>query len=151
MYVKSIFIFEVISMEPLLFIKNYVGKNKIFQNLFLSYINDEDKDESKIHNLRIFFKKEKLLENKQVMQQILHFIASITNNHHRTNNFFIKIEAFFEIFINDIKKYFTNLEIFNIFKKNKRMLLFLMDKQIIIPDKSIYYIINKNDPKCQIR
>ena len=35
----------------------------------------------------------------------------------------------------EIKKYYTNLQIFNIFKSNKRILLFLYDEQIIIFDK----------------
>ena len=44
-----------------------------------------------------------------------------------------------------LSNYFTNDEIFNIFKNNKRILLYLFDEKVIIFDQNILYkIINKN-------
>lgn len=42
----------------------------------------------------------------------------------------------------EIQKSFSNYEIFNIFKSNKLILLFLFEQKIIIPDKSISFLIS---------
>ena len=58
--------------------------------------------------------------------------------HHRFPNFFFsKIERILQFFKKDIRKYFSNSEIFNIFAGNKRILLFLIEQQIIIIDEYI--------------
>ena len=46
-------------------------------------------------------------------------------------------------FKEDIKQNFSNLEIFNIFSKNKKILYFMFEKNMIIPDDSIIDILAK--------
>ena len=89
--------------------------------------------EDKLNNLIIS-------DNHYYLLSLLHLISKIANNHHRFPLFFSKIERILLIFKEDIKKYFSNSEIFNAFKSNKRILLFLIEQQIIIFDE---YIVKK--------
>ena len=57
----------------------------------------------------------------------LYLLAFISNNHHRDFDFFEKIFKIIIQFKDIITQKFTNLEIFLIFKKNKRVLLFLIN------------------------
>ena len=68
---------------------------------------------------------------------LLHLISKIGNNYHSFANFFSKIERILLFFKEDIPKYFSNSEIFNIFKSNKKILLFLIEQQIIVIDEYI--------------
>ena len=44
-----------------------------------------------------------------------------------------------------MQKYFSNSEIFYIFKDNKRILLFLLEEKMMITDESIFYIITRSE------
>ena len=67
----------------------------------------------------------------------LHLLTKISDNHHRIPDFFDKIGRILQVFQVDIKKYYKNSEKFNIFKSNKRILLFLNEQKIMIVDKYI--------------
>ena len=47
------------------------------------------------------------------------------------------MERVLQLFRNDMKKYFSNSSLFNIFKSNKRILLYLFEEQIITIDEFI--------------
>ena len=87
----------------------------------------------------------KIIDNKYDFKSFLHLISKISNNHYRFLGFHEKIEQILSFYRNQIQNYFTNDEIFNIFKNNKRILLYLFDEKVIIFDQNILYkIINKN-------
>lgn len=50
-------------------------------------------------------------------------------------------------FISDIKQTLKNFDLFNIFKRDKRILLFLFDNQILAMDKQIYNRITEPNKK----
>ena len=81
---------------------------------------------------------------KYDLLSLLHLISKIGNNCHRFPFFFSKLEIILQLFKEDIKKYFTNSETFIIFKSNKRIILFLIEQQIIVIDGSIAQKITKN-------
>ena len=64
-------------------------------------------------------------------------LSKISNNHHRNLNFIEKIEKIIQHYKNQIHKYFSNFDIFVIFKSNKRIILFLIEQKIISIDKQI--------------
>ena len=76
---------------------------------------------------------------------MLHLIINISNGHHRTKNFFNKIEQILLLFTNTIQQNFSQHEIFNIFVKSKRLLLFIFDQKLIIPDT---YVMERFFSKC---
>ena len=63
--------------------------------------------------------------NKKEIQELVILISKISKNHHYDNVFFQKITMLILQLSDFIKIYFTNFEIFNIFKRSKRIILFL--------------------------
>ena len=83
----------------------------------------------------------KIRDSHYDLKTFLHLLLKIANNHYRSPTFFNKIEKILLLFQEDIKKFFSNFDVFNIFKKNKRVLLFLFEEKILTPDGAISYII----------
>lgn len=67
--------------------------------------------------------------NKEELAHLLGMIVSISNNYHRKEGFFDKIEQIIQYLENDIRNMFENSEILNIFLSNKPILLFLFKKE----------------------
>ena len=108
----------------------------IYENI-QNFIEEEAISEEFFLKLKDKFNNTKISDNKYNLLSLLHIISKIVNNHHHITNFFAKIEKILLIFKEEIKKYFSNSEIFNIFKSNKRILLFLIEQQIIVFDEYI--------------
>ena len=115
--------------------KDYFEEMKKIQENILDYLDYESNVEEKYQNLLNFFSKIKIHDNQYTIKSIFQLLIHISNNHHREERFFSKIEQILSLFKDDIKKYFTNSELFHIFKSNKRILLFLFEEKIMIFDK----------------
>ncbi|KAK8849908.1 hypothetical protein M9Y10_018497 [Tritrichomonas musculus] len=106
---------------------------KIQENL-LDFI---EKNENDLHQSLLFMQNvSKIFDSKDKLKALLYLILNIINYHH-TTNFYDKIDNVLSIFKNDIKYFFSNNEIFNIFKSNKRIILFLIENQLLIVDDLI--------------
>ena len=77
-----------------------------------------------------------------MIKSSLIIINKISKHHYRSSDFFNKIENILLEFSDSIKQSLSNFEIFKIFKHNKRLLLFLIQKSIIEIDQSIFEIIS---------
>ena len=118
---------------------------KAIQSKLLIFLDKQENVEENFQNLIKLLMESKIGEDQYQLKSLLYLLLKISNNHYRTPNFFGKIESVLSIFIKDIKKYYSNSEIFNIFKRNKRILLFLIKNNILNIDKRITTIItNKN-------
>ena len=120
--------------------QEYLNMMKDIQENILIFLEEEAKSEGKLLFLESKFNDTKKSDYKYYLLSIMHLISKIVNNFYRFPNFFAKIEKILLIFKEDIKKYFSNSTVFNIFKSNKRILLFLIEQQIIIIDE---YIVKK--------
>lgn len=70
----------------------------------------------------------------------MQIIKNVSDNYHGDRNFMLKIKQILENF----KETLSNLEIFDIFKDNKFILLFLLERGITHITEEIYeYIIRK--------
>ena len=118
----------------------YIEKFKEIQSALLDFIENDENVDDCLHNLLILFKEKKIQDDKHDLMTLFHLITKIANNHYRGPLFFEKIDKILLIFQDDFKKKFSNSEIFNIFKSNKRILLFLIEQKLIIIDD---YIIKK--------
>ena len=116
----------------------YIKQMRTYQELFLEYF-DKD-DEKHFINLKNYFDENKISENKQDFITTLCFISKFSKNHHRSSNFYNKIQKILLYFRPIFSKYCTNIDIFNIFKKTKLLLLILFNEQILIPSPEIYAI-----------
>ena len=117
--------------------QEYLDIMKGIQESILYFLEDEANSEENFLILENKFKDIKISENRYELLSLLHLILKISNNHYRFPNFFSKIERILLKFKKEITKYFSNFEIFNIFKSNKRLLLFLSEQKIIIFDSNI--------------
>ena len=64
----------------------------------------------------------------------MHFLLTVVNNRHRDTNFFSKIERILLLFKDELTK-LKNDEIFQLFRSNKRILLFLIEEEILQVDE----------------
>ena len=129
-------------MEIMEYFHEYFEKLKIIQAILLDYLDSNENQEELNEKLIKSLDDQKIRERKVNLKIILHLIAAISSNHYQTTNFYDKIFQILRVFFNEIQKYYTKFEIFNIFKKNKRILLFLFENNIITPNELIASIIS---------
>ncbi|KAK8836735.1 hypothetical protein M9Y10_037252 [Tritrichomonas musculus] len=124
--------------------QEYLTMMKDIQENILNFLEEEAKSEENFQHLEDIFNNTKISDNKYNLLSLLHLICNIADNYHSFPNFFSKIERILQFFKEDIKTKFSNSEIFNIFKKNKRILLFLIEQQLIVFDAYVVFkIIHK--------
>lgn len=120
--------------------ERYLDQQKEIQSLILNCIDDETNEKSQFEEIIKFIDEHKLEENKMELKIFLHLLSNISANHYRYRNFSTKIQQILIHLQNPIKNFFSNLDIFYLFKKDKNILLFLLQQQIITPDN---YILNQ--------
>ena len=135
-------------------INEFLEEMEKIQTTLLDFLEHGDNDEEKYQNLIYIFNDIKIYDNQFKIKSLFYLILKISNNHYRETEFFNKIEKILQVFKDDMKKYFTNNELFHIFKSNKRLLLFLFEENMMIMDKSIVKkiikIISFNSIQCHI-
>ena len=117
----------------------------------MTFIENDDDNPDDFQNLVQIIEKLHLKNDPIEFKAFIHLLSKITKNHQSCQQFFGRIEQIFDCLKTDIKQTFSDLEIFHIFKNNKRILLLLFQKQILIPDDTIINFIktktDKNDTK----
>ncbi|KAK8837254.1 hypothetical protein M9Y10_036684 [Tritrichomonas musculus] len=113
-----------------------IERNKIIQEKLLDFLDDE----ISIEKLKFLFDQTKIRQSQHELKLFLRMLVKTSNDHRRGPNFFRKIDEILQFFKEDIKKY-GNQEIFNLFKSNKRILLFLIEEKILTVDEYFYRII----------
>lgn len=124
-------------MSLLMEIQEYINQKKDFHQIILEYVEDEGENDE---NFRILIKKlNNILDNENdgEILNILHLISKISDNHQQNQYFIIKIERILLHLSKKIKQTLSNFEIFNIFRSNKRILLFLIKNNLLLVDESI--------------
>ena len=111
--------------------------NKNIQRKILEFLEHDSDTEENYQNLIQLIEENKIKEDEFKLQELLHLISIISSHHHRGLNFFSKIERILLNFTKEIKQSLSNSEIFHIFHNNKRIILFLIEENIIIPNKQI--------------
>ena len=125
-------------------IQEYLDKMKEVQKDILDFVENKDNSQEDYQNLIKFFEENRIKDNKHELKATLRLISQIANDHHRNPKFFDKIQQVILIFKNDLRNVFTNRQIFHIFRNNKRLLLFLIQENLIVADKSIANSISNN-------
>lgn len=127
--------------------QEYINEMKDIQEIILDYFEQTNDQEYQFQNLITYFKEQQTTENKYKLKSLLNLILIISDNHQRKNDLYIKVFSIIKMFEEQIKKYFSNMNIFNVFKRNKLILLFLFEENIIVPTKSIFNIISSEKYK----
>ena len=128
-------------------IRTQLEELKNLQTLVLEYIDKDDLNniEEYFENLINFTNNNKISTKASKLKLLLYLLVNIANNHHRSNNFFEKIERILNEYKNNITQFFSNSQKFKIFKSNKRLLLFLFKEKILTLDQSIFEIFTDKD------
>lgn len=122
-------------------IQLYIDQKKKLNNLLLNFLENSDEISHDFQDLTKFFKEIQLGSNSDELKFILKLISKVSNNHIRQANFIDKIEQVLLFMKDHLLKQISNLDILTIFKNNRRILLFLLKKEIVKLDKSNIYLI----------
>ncbi|KAK8880413.1 hypothetical protein M9Y10_003085 [Tritrichomonas musculus] len=118
--------------------KEYIEENKELYGSLIQFLNNLDNNENYFQDLINIICQQKGEENYHKFEEFLQLITAISNNYHREKSFFEKIYQILEHYEVQIKQTFSNKELFDIFQSNKKILLFLFQKEIITIDDYIY-------------
>lgn len=118
----------------------YLERMKNIQRKLLVFLEDESNTEESFKTLKSYFDNIKIYYNQHELRSLLHLLIRIGNNHSHTSNLYCRIFQILKLFQKEIKKYFSNIEIFTIFKSNKRFLLFLIENKMMTFD---YFVAKK--------
>lgn len=121
-------------------VSEYLDQKRKIYDFFNEFINDEYSTEKNYKQLTSYF-----LNNGE-NEMFFHLILRFFKYHHRTPELFAKIKQIILYFKKDITGNFTNSEIFDIFKNDKQIILFLLEEKILSLEKEIIDIIlSKSD------
>ena len=110
---------------------NTINELKKIQHNIIDYIDDPANIEENFQKIENSFSDIKIHDDKQLVKDVLIFINNVSLYHYRGSYFISKIEKIILFFKDDFSKFFSNYEIFKIFKENLRIILFLHECKII--------------------
>ena len=116
-------------------IQQHLDRNKYNQKSFIEYLDQKNIVDYDV--LYQYFNEIRFKGTRFELGIILELISVVADNHHRNPNFFTKIETVLLQFKDVIKEKFTNYEIFQKFRNNKRVLLILFKHEILTADEYI--------------
>ncbi|KAK8852942.1 hypothetical protein M9Y10_017937 [Tritrichomonas musculus] len=128
-------------------IQEFVKKQREIQKSLLDFIENENDNEENFQNLINILENQNIRDDRSGLKSFLYLIVKVSNNHYRTKDFFEKIEKILLSFTNEIKIFFSNLEIFKLFHSNKKILLFLISERIMFIDENISAILENEKYK----
>ncbi|KAK8866974.1 hypothetical protein M9Y10_009943 [Tritrichomonas musculus] len=127
--------------------EEYVENMKLLQRSILDFVERKDNLEEDFQNLTSLIQNQNILKDPHEIKALLYLILKISNNHNRSSDLFEKIEKILLFLKQEITQTFSNIDIFNIFKNNKKIIYFLIEQKILTVDNSIY--LKMMDPKYQ--
>ena len=128
--------------------ESYINSKKKLYSAILEFLENSDDDNlSELNHLVDIVTNQHLEGDLEEMKDFLKIIKNISDNHHRHLNFMNRINNILQQFKDKIKQTLSNDEIFEIFRSNKIIVLFLLKSDILTITESIYKeMISKLDP-----
>ena len=118
-------------------IEKYVSQMKRIYESLLKILECECNS----NDIEIFydqFESQEIDDYREEFLELLQIISSISRNHHRSKYFLGKIEQILLHYSEQIKQFFTNIEILNFFKKDKLLIHSLFENKIITVDENVF-------------
>lgn len=109
-------------------IEKLICEEKELYNSLTSFLQESDDSMNDIQYLNDIINKQNIEDNCEKFEEFLKLLLSIANNHRCQSFLFTKLFQIIEHYEVQIKQIFSNIDIFNIFKSNKRILHFLFEK-----------------------
>lgn len=117
-------------------IEKLLIKKRQIQEKILEYIESEEDEKASFQTLSQQLDDFQIQEDSLEFKSFLHLIVAISNNHHRNSDFFTRISQIILKYTDSLKT-ISNTQIFEIFKTNKRLLLFLLQENLLVIDDHI--------------
>ena len=126
-------------------IEALIKKMKDIYSPLIDFIEATDDQDAEFQALIEVLEKHEILENKDEVRLLFQLISKISDNHHRTSDFFDKLSKIFQYLIKDIPSTISDF-IPDYTKYNKRIVYFLLEKGFVKPDKPFLnqYLNNRN-------
>lgn len=121
-------------------IQKILEEQKEIQDFLLTCLQSEIEDISQNLDQKILV----IQNDYQKFKFLLYLIAKISNSQQKSD-FYSKIEIILNLLKDRIQNQFSNSKIFNIFKCNKRIILFLLEEKIINIDQYIFTIMTTQE------
>ena len=131
--------------------QNLLSLRKQIYDKILMYIDSavEDEDENLYSDLIDILQSSNITENEHELKELFILISHIEMYHHPYHPHLSKIEKILQYLLKDIKQEMLGYEICNIFRKNRRILLYLLQSELISIDDSIIQLIYDTNPATQ--
>ena len=113
---------------------NLITKMKDIYSALIDFIEATDDHDSQFKTLIETIEDQEILENKEEIQLLFQLISKISDNHHRSSDFFDKLEKIFRYLIKDAPSTITYF-IPDYLNYNKRILFLLLEKGFVKPDE----------------
>ena len=119
--------------------REYINQKKeIYESLYLFIMEENDEqEEENYQSLLVNIEKQNIKNCKEELGLFLRLLLNIFNHHRRYPNFSAKMFKILDFLSETIKHIFTNIDIFEMLKSNRMIILHLIEKGIITIDKKI--------------
>lgn len=121
--------------------EEYIQRKKELQKNLLAYLTVSEDAEENYQNFIKVINDQKIYEKKYEFIEFLHLFSNICNNHNQSPTFWTKVEKIFGEIKNSLETFSINNTIFNIFSKNKKILLYLINQKIIKIDVHLFELL----------
>lgn len=126
-------------------IANYLNKMTKIQNTLLGIINKEKSIEVDFYELIIFLNGLKICKNRNEFKSLLHLLSILYENNHQKPENMVFIEKIIIHYKDYIIENYQNCDIYSIFKNDNKLLLYLIQSQILKIDENIKHLLMKKD------
>lgn len=111
--------------------QQHILKMRKIQNALIRYIESDYHEDELFTKLIKLLKELEIPKNHMEFSEFLHLLSNISSHHPRGTGFFDKIFKILQQLKKDIKSNFSDSLIYNIFKENKRIVLFFIEEKIV--------------------
>ena len=115
----------------------YLEKMKQIQEFLLEYSDEEDNEQIKYQKIIQILASSNIRKDKNDLKSFLIMMSNIIENRYQSNKFCQKIFDIISYIKNDIINFFSNIEKYNIFKRNPKIIVYFIEEKMIINDKLI--------------
>lgn len=113
-------------------IRKYIQEKKEIYSNLMNFLENSDNDDNSFQQLIDIFNNQEEDKFRTKIEEFLQLISIIADNHHREETFFTRIFQIIQNYKEKIEQTFSNIELFNMFQNNKKILLYLFKNKIIL-------------------
>lgn len=122
----------------------YIAKMKSIQGALLELLDNSEYSESDLQQFTKMITDQNVQD--EMLKDFLHLLSKMSADHQRSPYLIKKVEYILAFLKKEIISKFSNTSLFNIFKKNKRILLFLIKEKLIKIDEYVHgFMSDHND------